>query len=349
MPSPGPPAGLSERMARFPHLSREVSMTLPLSDPLCFDAGIYALDSGYVRPFLDSIHLIVEKGHVAVVDTGNSASLARVQAQLGRLGLGPEAVDFVILTHIHLDHAGGAGAFMAAFPRARLVVHPRGARHMADPSKLWAGTVEVYGEAQAKKLYGTILPIDPERIIEAHHETVLDLAGRELLCLDTPGHAKHHICIVDKKGQGIFTGDTFGLSYRELDQTVGGQVRQYIFPTTTPVQFDPEAMHRSIDLLLSFGLPYMYLTHYSRVHDVARLGADLHRLLDALVELALKHQKAGEERHGLLVAGIQDLFRGEKARYGWTLPDEEIFRVWGMDIELDAQGLEVWLDAQAGH
>lgn len=349
MPSPGPAAGLSGRLARFPHLCREVSMTLPLSDPLCFDAGIYALDSGYVRPFLDSIHLIVEKGHVAVVDTGNSASLARVQAQLGRLGLGPEAVDFVILTHIHLDHAGGAGAFMAAFPRARLVVHPRGARHMADPSKLWAGTVAVYGEAQAQKLYGSILPIDPERILEAHHETVLDLAGRELLCLDTPGHAKHHICIVDKKGQGIFTGDTFGLSYRELDQTVGGQVRQYIFPTTTPVQFDPEAMHRSIDLLLSFGLPYMYLTHYSRVHDVARLGADLHRLLDALVEMALKHQKAGEERHSLLVAGIQDLFRGEKARYGWTLPDEEIFRVWAMDIELDAQGLEVWLDAQAGH
>src|SRR5487761_2405477 len=219
--------------------------------------GIIAFDSGYVRPILAAIHLIVENCRVAFIDTGTNDSLPNALEALKKLGLDVTAVDYVILTHIHLDHAGGAGAMMRAFPNAQMVVHPRGTRHMAEPSKLIAGVAAVYGAEYVERVYGEILPVKAERIISAEDGLVVALAGRKLTCLDTPGHARHHIAIVDEKTGGIFTGDLFGLSYRELD--VDG--RQFIFPTTSPSQFDQDAMHASIDRLLQLNPPAMYLTH----------------------------------------------------------------------------------------
>ena len=164
-----------------------------------------------------------------------------------------------------LDHAGGAGAMMRAFPNVRLVVHPRGARHMIDPSRLMQGTIGVYGAEATRRLYGEVLPVDAKRVTEAPHGMRILLAGRELLCLDTPGHARHHIAIVDRRSGHIFSGDTFGISYRQTD-TDG---RQFIFLTATPVQFDPEPMHASIDLLASYRPEAVYLTHFSQIRDVA--------------------------------------------------------------------------------
>ncbi|MBN9422910.1 MAG: MBL fold metallo-hydrolase [Candidatus Accumulibacter sp. 66-26] len=307
-----------------------------------YENGIYAFDAGYVRPLLAAIHLIVENGRAAIVDTGNNESLGAVERALAALDLAPECVDYVILTHIHLDHAGGAGAMMRAFPNARLVVHPRGARHMADPAKLVAGATAVYGAAEVRRLYGEVLPIDAGRIVEAAHELRLDLAGRELLCLDTPGHARHHICIVDCKSGGIFTGDTFGLSYRELD-TDG---RQFIFPTTTPVQFDPQAMHASLDLLMSYRPTAMYLTHYSQVVDVAAKAAELHRLIDAHLDIARREKDSGPDRHSRMRAMLAHLLVDEAKAFGCQLPPAEILEIFATDLELNAQGLGVWLDAQ---
>src|SRR5690606_23693744 len=143
-------------------------------------------------------------------------------------GLTPADVDWLILTHVHLDHAGGAGELMACLPNARLVVHPRGARHMIDPSKLWAGALAVYGEEEMQRSYGTLRPIPAERVVEAPDGHVVELAGRALRCLDTPGHARHHNAIHDEPSGCVFTGDTFGLSYRELDSARG----PFVIPTT---------------------------------------------------------------------------------------------------------------------
>ena len=304
--------------------------------------GIVAFDAGYVRPILAAIHVVVEAGRVAFIDTGSNDALPNAQAALKKLGLDSAAVDYIILTHIHLDHAGGAGSMMAAFPNARLVVHPRGARHMAEPARLVAGVTQVYGEDYVRRVYGEILPIPAERIIEAPDGHVVSLAGRELLCLDTPGHARHHICIVDRKTEGIFSGDMFGLSYREHD--VDG--RPFIFPTTTPTQFEPEAMHASIDRLLSFKPEAIYLTHYSRVGDVAKLGADLHRRLDAMVACALKVGGSGAERHEALTVALTDYLLAELRVHGCLLPQEKALEIWETDLELNAQGLEVWLDSR---
>lgn len=308
-----------------------------------YEHGISAIDSGFGRPLLDAIHLIVEGDRAALVDTGTNASLPIVLDALEAKGLSPEQVDYVILTHIHLDHAGGAGALMRVLPSARLTVHPRGARHMADPARLVAGTVAVYGEAQARQMYGEILPIPAERILETPEGAAIRLAGRDLAFLDTPGHARHHVCIRDGRSGHIFAGDMFGLSYRELD--VDG--RQFVFPTTTPVQFDPAAMHASIDRLLALRPEAIYLTHYGQVRDVARLGADLHRLIDAHVEAALHHRGAGAERHARIKAELVGILHDEARRHGWRMAPDGLLRLMALDVELNAQGLVSWLDSAA--
>jgi glyoxylase-like metal-dependent hydrolase (beta-lactamase superfamily II) len=305
-----------------------------------YEYGISAIDSGYGRPQLAAIHLVVEDGRAALIDTGNYAAVAHVLAALQAKGLGRESVDYVILTHIHLDHAGGAGALMAELPNAQLVVHPRGARHMIDPSRLLAGVAEVYGEEATRRMYGALVPVPAERVIEATHERLLALAGRELLFLDTPGHARHHLSVVDRRSGHAFTGDTFGLSYRELDR----DGMQFIFPTTSPVHFEPRQLHASIGLIESFAPAAVYVTHYGQVRDVPRLAADMHRLIDAHVALALAERDAGQARHARLVAGLWQILFGEARRYGWTLPRERLREVFDTDIELNAQGLGVWLD-----
>lgn len=302
--------------------------------------GIVAFDAGYVRPMLAAIHLVVEAGRVAVVDTGSNDSLANTMAALAKLNLDSSAVDYVILTHIHLDHAGGAGRMLAAFPNACLVVHPRGGRHMAEPTKLVAGVIAVYGAEYVARIYGEILPIAAERIVEAADGHVVNLAGRELLCLDTPGHARHHICIVDRKTGGILTGDMFGLSYRELD--VDG--RQFIFPTTTPSQFEPEEMRKSIRRLLSFDPDAVYLTHYAQVTEVKRQGEALLRHLDALITLALPEKEAGAERHARIKEAMTCYVLAQIRAHGCTLPEAALLDLWETDLELNAQGLEIWLD-----
>ncbi|MDY0036441.1 MAG: MBL fold metallo-hydrolase [Zoogloea oleivorans] len=308
-----------------------------------FGHGIYAVDSAYTGPDVAAIHLIEQDGRAALVDTGNNDALVHVEQALAETGLSPEAVDYVLLTHIHLDHAGGAGAFMAAFPNAKLVVHSRGARHMAEPSKLFAGVSAVYGAERAKELYGELIPVAPERIIEATEGLELNLAGRVIRVLDTPGHARHHVCYFDTVSRSFFTGDTFGLSYRALD--VNG--RPSIFPTTTPVQFEPEAMHASIARMEAEQPAAMYLTHYAQVTDVPRLAADLHRLIDAHVAIAERHANAGAERKALIEADVWALVAEEAQRQGWTLPEADWRKLLALDVELNAQGLDVWLGARA--
>lgn len=309
-----------------------------------YEFGISAIDSGYQRPLLDAIHLVVEGGRAAVIDTGVNRSVPRVLAALRDKGLRPEQVDYVILTHVHLDHAGGAGLLLAQLPNAQLTVHPRGVRHIVDPSRLIASTIAVYGAEEARHTFGDIVPVPRERIIETAHESTLTLNGREFSFFDTPGHARHHVCVLDSRSGHLFAGDTFGLSYRELDC----RGSQFAFPTTSPTQFDPVAAHRSLDLILGLKPGAIYITHYSQVRDIARMGADMHRLVEAHAQLARRERDAGAARHERLKAGVMEIVLGEAQRYNWVLPREQVLDLFAGDIELNAQGLASWLDAPGG-
>ena len=304
--------------------------------------GIHVIDTGFVRPRFDAAYLVVENDHAVFIDCGTNHSVPRMLHALEGAGLSSAHVDWLILTHVHLDHAGGAGELMAQLPNARLLVHPRGARHMIDPSKLWAGASAVYGEAVMEREYGRLRPIAAERVVEANDGYEVDLGGRTLRAINTPGHARHHNAIHDERSNVCFTGDVFGLSYREFDTASG----PFILPTTSPVQFDPAELHASIERLVALKPAAMYLTHFSRVEDVARLATDLHEQIDAMVTLALD-ACGSNDRHATIVEALTRLYAERARTHGWSGGREALQELLQMDIELNAQGLEVWLDHQS--
>ncbi|MDR1075733.1 MAG: MBL fold metallo-hydrolase [Xanthomonadaceae bacterium] len=301
--------------------------------------GIHTIDTEYVRPHFDAAYLVVEAGRGAFIDCGTSHSIPRLLAALEHARLAPEDVDWVIPTHVHLDHAGGAGGLMQRLPNAKLLIHPRGAPHMIDPTRLIAGATAVYGKEAFARHYGQIIPIPAGRVIVAEDGHVADLAGRPLYCMDTPGHARHHLCVWDERSRSWFTGDTFGLSYRQMDSAQGA----FILPTSSPVQFEPEPLQESIRKMLARNPEKMHLTHYGTVDDVARLGADLLVQIDAMVKMA-QGCDGSPERHYDLVAALSDYYLERAHAHGCPMDDAGILDLLGMDIELNAQGLEVWLD-----
>jgi glyoxylase-like metal-dependent hydrolase (beta-lactamase superfamily II) len=304
---------------------------------------VWLIDTYMGRPHAAASYLVRGERDAAFIETGTARALPHLLAALRALGLERDQVAYVIVTHVHLDHAGGAGALLADLPRAKLVVHPRGAKHMIDPSKLVAGATEVYGPEELARTYGTIVPVSPERVIEAPEGASIDLGRRRLVFQDAPGHALHHFVVFDEQTRGFFTGDTFGLSYPELNATRG----PFIFPTTTPVQFDPPTLKSSVGRMLAARPERMYLTHYGMLEGgLTDLGAELCRLIDAHVALA-SAAKSTPDRHAALRAGITSLLLDELERRGSTLSREDTLALWELDIELNAQGLGVWLDKQA--
>ena len=306
-----------------------------------YPAGITAVDTGYLRPHFDAAHLIVHGGHAAFVDCGANSSVPQLLAALDAKGLTPDCVDYLFLTHIHLDHAGGAGLLAQHLPNMKVVVHPRGAQHMAAPEKLIAGVKAVYGEEHYRELYGEILPIPAERIIATTDGQRLELAGRPFEFIHTPGHAGHHHCIVDVEHGGVFTGDTFGISYRDFD--VEG--RMFILATTSPVQFDPEAMKASLARIVSYQPHSLFLTHYGRVTEIARLHADLNADIDELCrhtrEAAAAHPR-GAARTAALEAALAAHNHARLDAHGDRHTVEERQAILAMDAQLNAQGLEIW-------
>ena len=307
-----------------------------------YDDGIAAIDTEYVRPQQDASHLVVEDGRAAFVDTGTNHSLPLLLDALAEQDLDVGDVDYVIVTHVHLDHAGGAGSMMQAFPNATCVVHPRGAPHMVDPSRLFDATIAVYGEDRAREMYGEIVPIDESRIHVPEDSGRIDLNGRDFQFLYTEGHAKHHFCIYDPKSNGVFTGDSFGISYRELDNENG----VFIFPTSTPTQFDPVQAHKAVDRIMALGPDKLFLTHFGEVSVLDRLAEDMHECLDDYVEMAHEHAN-DENRPAAMQQAMSDYLTGRLQKHGFEGDTTAMQEVLGIDIVLNAQGLESWLDYMA--
>ena len=300
------------------------------------DHNIIQIDTGYLRPGLAACYLIIDNNRAAVIDTGVEQTCDRVQAVLADQGLTFNNVDFIIPTHVHLDHAGGAGKLMQLCRNAQLVIHPFGSRHMIDPARLIAGAEAVYGKQGLRDSVGEIIPVDENRVIEADDMYRFRLGERELLVLDTPGHARHHFCVWDEQSRGFFTGDTFGIAYPELDC----DGHSFIFPPTTPVQFDPPAWHASIDRMMAWHPERMYLTHFGQLDEPVIYLNTLHRMIDDLAALALEHDAPDSE----LAPAVKQYIYQELKKFGCQLDKDRLAQVLDLDLDIIVQGLEVWLE-----
>ena len=300
--------------------------------------GITAIDAEYLYPGHAAVHLIVDEGRAAFVDVGTNSSVPYLLGALEELGIARAAVDYLLLTHVHLDHAGGAGALMQELPNARALLHPRGAPHMSDPAKLIAGAKAVYGEEQFRRMYGELLPIPPARVrVVADGERVA-LGGRMLELIHTPGHAQHHYVVVDAAHASIFSGDTFGISYRALDTANGA----FITPSTVPTQFDPEQHIASIDRMLAYRPESIYLMHFSRVTDVPRLGVSLKAQIAELARIARAHAGDADPQAGIR-ADMLAVWRRLARDHGCRLSDSELEHALAGDLTLNTAGLIAWL------
>ena len=298
--------------------------------------GISVIDSGYFSKDFAAIYLLRQGNEVAIIETGNKYSATNVQKALKMDGLSFSDVAYIIPTHVHLDHAGGAGELMNRCQNAQLIVHPRGARHMINPSKLIEGAMAVYGEENFNKLYGEIIPIDSSRVIEADDNFILDFEGRELKFIDTPGHARHHFCVWDKQTESMFTGDTFGISYRDLDK----ENEVYIFPSTSPVQFNPKALIKSIYKIMEYKPQRVCLTHFAAIKPTQKVVDQLIDGIHFVSNLAKKYATENDaeliiqdEMMNYLLKGIEKIGNDDLEFCRDRLK---------FDVEINTQGLIYW-------
>ena len=306
--------------------------------------GVWQLDADYVTEGAACVYLIEQGDRLAIVETGTVHSVPHLLDQIQVLGLSPEQVDYVIPTHVHLDHAAGAGHLMAHCPNARLVIHPRGRVHMVDPAKLEAGTRAVYGDDKYEALYGSLIPVDPQRIIEAPDQFCIDFHGRTFTFIDTPGHANHHFCVHDSGSNSIFSGDTFGISYPVFDTPDG---RNLLFASTTPVQFNPEALLQSLDTLAALEADFVYLTHYGQIQPSPDNLRQLRDSIHAFVAISNAFEHTTTGRKDKIAAGLKTWLLEQVQQYFPHVSPAQASHWLAQDIELNAQGLDVWLSRRA--
>ena len=213
-------------------------------------AGYEGITAGY----------LIRGDRPCLVETGTAPSAPVVRDALARLGIGAGDLATVVVTHIHLDHAGGAGDIAVMFPAARIVVHQRGARHLADPSRLMAGARQVYGDA-LDALFGVLAPVPADRIVALDDTATIDLGGgRRLDSYYSPGHAKHHVGLIDSESGDLYTGDAAGVYIPETAD---------LRPATPPPDFDMDTALGSLRTFAALQPSRLLFSHYGPVSEVA--------------------------------------------------------------------------------
>jgi glyoxylase-like metal-dependent hydrolase (beta-lactamase superfamily II) len=307
--------------------------------PSTFEAapGVQAIDTVmFGRERMTSAYLL-EAQEPAIVETGPTTSVDAVREGLGALGIGPDDLAHIVVTHIHLDHAGGAGALAPHFPRATVWAHERGAPHLADPDKLVASAARVYGEARLQELFGAVHPVPSGRIRSLSDGDRVPLGDRELEALYTPGHAGHHVALVDSASGGIFVGDAVGVFLPDV-----GVLR----PATPPPEFDLELAIRSVERIAGREPPLLLFSHFGpspEVAELCRVAIDRLRAWTAVADEALVETHDLPEVVSRLRAGTEDDVRTDR----WTGAALERYELLS-SYEMNAMGLIRYLEKSRG-
>ncbi|WOJ93669.1 MBL fold metallo-hydrolase [Congregibacter variabilis] len=301
--------------------------------------GVYCIDALYTAPNIACCYLVVSGSECALIETGTANSLTNILATLQALDIDTAQLRYVIPTHVHLDHAGGAGALLQHFPEAQLLIHPRGSAHMIDPTRLIASSQQVYGEALFAQLYGVVVPVEAHRVRVLEDADTVLLGDRPLHVKHTRGHADHHFCLFDEQSRGWFSGDMFGVSYARQRYAQGA----FVMPATTPTQFDPALYKESVNALCEATPQLFYLTHFGALTFEAAQRERLLRQLDAYALLGNAY--AGDLN--ALEASVLDVTRSELAK---LVPQDQTMveaESLGQDASLNAQGIAWWSNRQS--
>jgi glyoxylase-like metal-dependent hydrolase (beta-lactamase superfamily II) len=296
----------------------------------------HTIDADPAQPGFAAAYLRVAGDACMFVEAYTTHALPHLLAALDAHGLRPGDVRYVLVTHAHLDHAGGAGALLAACPGATLLAHPRAARHLVDPSRLVKSATAVYGEERFRALYGRIDPIPEGRVRALDDGEAFPLGDATLRVHHTAGHAKHHLVVDDPATDTVFTGDTFGLVYPRL-QRAG----RFAFPSTSPTDFDPAAARASVARVLALGRSTVCPTHFGEATGPAAIAAQLGRWLDRAEQWLDEAAASGVP----LDAAERDLAARwwaaleEAAREVGLALDEGDRALLEVDVDLNAQGI----------
>ncbi|MBR4401446.1 MAG: MBL fold metallo-hydrolase [Synergistes sp.] len=294
--------------------------------------GIYCIDAHYRGDEIAAVFLLVSQGRAALIETANNASVRCTLAAMERLGVDREDADFVCVTHVHLDHAGGAGLYMQEFPNAKLVLHPRGARHMADPSRLMESVRAVYGRTETERLYGELVPVPQERMITPGDGERLTFGNMTLRCINAPGHAEHQMVFFEESTRSLFAGDAFGISYPWMKDESG---RRWAFPSSSPVQFSPEAMASTIDRIMSLSPARIFLTHFGEINDTDSNAALLKNMIKEYAGITAAAD--GDEEQ--IRRGLSRLYENIAVQHGSALTPDAAEAALSSDAAVNAQGL----------
>lgn len=288
-----------------------------------FDLGVAERTGTYV----------INEEELTIVDTGPSPSVKHIKEGLAKLGLSLDLVKYIIVTHVHLDHAGGAGLLLQECPNATVVVHPRGARHLADPNRLVAGAKMVYGESFSQ-LFDPVIPVPEERILVKDEGGLLKIGPDSTLqFLDTPGHAKHHFSIYDPVSNGIFSGDTVGIRYEQL---ISEGVDLFL-PSTSPNQFDPDAMQNAIDRMLDMNLDHIYFGHFGMTNSPNKALKQVAEWLIIFMNEA-EAVVAEQKDHHVLAERLLNRVR-EHLREFTISDNHKVYELIELDMQVSAMGI----------
>lgn len=296
--------------------------------------GVFAIDAEYVMPRAASVYAVHTDHGAMLFETAHNASLRVVLRELETIDVCPADVSHIFITHVHLDHAGGAGLYMRYFPKAQLVLHPRGVPHMADPSRLWKGACAVYGDDRARELYGDLVPVPRDRMIAPEDGDTITEDGRSVVCMHTPGHCLHHMAYLLEDDRSVFTGDVFGMTH----DGISSETRKGLVASTSPVQFDPDAMIESVRRIMALEPRRLLLSHFGELCDAALAAGDMERMVERHVRAA----NAGAGDFEATRALVAQIFEDERAAQGWPMTGTDIER-WLRELSgMNAMGLADW-------
>ncbi|MBD3106905.1 MBL fold metallo-hydrolase [Bacillus sp. AGMB 02131] len=281
-------------------------------------------------------YVFKDQNSISLIETSASPSIPYILEGLKQLEIKLEDIKYIIVTHIHLDHAGGAGLMLQHCPNAKLIVHPKGARHLVDPSRLIAGARAVYGE-EFDQLFDPIIPISEERILTVADGEKLKLSDRTFTFYHTPGHANHHIAIHDSETNGLFTGDTAGIYYRELDD----ENFNLVMPSTSPSQFDPEAMLKSLQLFSDLQAQSIFFGHYGQHDHPEEVFKQVRYWLPIFIaeaEKAMAKPLSFEERVQETTDSLMTICTDFLLSKGLT-KEHPVFEILSLDLSVSSMGL----------